>query len=184
MTSAIPGMQSQATGLMTGLGNLSLGAGGLDLSRLTQGANMGQNAIGNISGMLGGLNQFSGRQAQQPIAALGLGNNYLQTLMGGANNTFGNAMQIPGFGLSQFNALTGAMNPFYNAWNQGIGNLYSGIGNSNNILGSLAGQQLDYMGQGMSGYAGLNAGSGNGSLLNALGNFIGHVGSLSGFKGK
>jgi len=184
MTSAIPGMQSQATGLMTGLGNLSLGAGGLDLSRLTQGANMGQNAIGNISGMLGGLNQFSGQQAQQPIAALGLGNNYLQTLMGGANNTFGNAMQIPGFGLSQFNALTGAMNPFYNAWNQGIGNLYSGIGNSNNILGSLAGQQLDYMGQGMSGYAGLNAGSGNGSLLNALGNFIGHVGSLSGFKGK
>lgn len=184
MTSAIPGMQSQATGLMTGLGNLSLGAGGLDLSRLTQGANMGQNAIGNIATMLGLGNNVNNSETSNMLAGLGLGNTMTGTQLGGQQGQFGNNMAIPGFGLSQFNALTGAMNPFYQNWNQGNQNLYSGIGNSNNILGSLAGQQLGYMGQGMGGYAGLNAGSGNGSLLNSLGNFIGHVGSLSGFKGK
>ena len=179
MVGAIPGMQNQATDLMTGLGQLSLGAGGLDLNRLTAGANMAQNGIGNIQGMLGGLNAFSGQQAQQPIAALGLGNQYLQTLLGGANSAFGNAMQFPNFGLNQFSALTGAMNPFYNNWNSGINNLYGGISNANSILGGLAGQQLGYMGQGMGGYAGLNAGSGGGSLFNSIGSFIGNIGELA-----
>lgn len=183
MTSAIPGMQGQATDLMGTLGQLSLGAGGLDLNRLTQGATMGQNAIGNLGNFLNATNSFSGQQGQQPIAALGLGNQYLQTLLGGSNNAFGNAMQLPGFGLSQFNALTGAMNPFYENWNQGNQNMFGAIANGNNNLGTLAGQQLGYMGQGMGSYGGLNAGSGNGSMFNTFGNFLGNVGNLSGFKG-
>lgn len=188
MTSAIPGMQNQATGLMTGLGNLSLGAGGLDLSRLTQGANMANQATGNNIAMLGLGNQVNNSETANMLAGLGLGNNMFQTQLGGQQNQFGNNMAIPGFGLSQFNALTGAMNPFYQNWNQGNQNLYQGIGNSNNILGSLAGQQLGYLGTGLGAYGGINPASGGASPLNnwlqaiqAGANIVGGV--TSGFQG-
>ena len=179
MTSALPGMQNSANNLLGTAGNLITGAGGLELNRLTGGAGMAQNGIGNLFTGLNGAQNLANAQGQQATGALGIGNSLMQTLMGGANNAFGNSMQLPGFGLSQFNALTGAMSPFYSSWNQGIGNLYNGISNSNNILGQLAGQNLGYMGTGMSGYAGLNAGSGNGSLFNSIGSFIGNLGQAA-----
>ncbi len=166
MTSAIPGMQGQATDLMGTLGQLSLGAGGLDLNRLNAGAGMANSAIGNYAQMLGLGNTVGQGEVSNMLNGLGLGNTMTGTMLGGQNNLFGNNLGLNNFGLNQFNQLTGAQQGGYNAWNQGIGNMYGGIANGNNILGSLAGQQLGYMGTGLGGYAGLGAGQGGGSPLN------------------
>lgn len=180
MTSALPGMQNSANNLLSTAGNLITGGGGLDLSRLNAGAGMANSNLSNALGMLGLGNTVNQGETSNMLAGLGLGNNMTNSLLGGMQNQFGNNMAIPGFGLSQFNALTGATNPFYNSWNQGNSNLAGSIANGNSILGSLAGQQLGYLGQGLGAYGGINPASGGGSPLNSWLQAAQGIGSMAG----
>lgn len=143
-SNSILGGQGAATSNMGTLGNLGLGAGNLENSRMNTGLGLLQAYNQNRLGAGGLMNQGLQGQEQYTLGAGGLQNDFLKAYLSGQNQMFNNNLAAGQFG-------AGLNQAQLNGWNQGFNNLLGyNRDNSTNLqsflsnLTNLGGQGLSY----------------------------------------